>query len=87
MYERWFTSNLSQAIQCCNKQYDYNLGQKRRFPDMFVIKMCDIYYVLNPFEMHSMLINAAPHYIVYSRQTEKPNRNYQPKQTIPDLVW
>ena len=86
MYERWFTNNLSQAIQCCNEQYDYNLTKKRRFPDMFVIRMCSIYYVLNGFEMRSMLINAAPHYIVYSRKIKTPLLHQGPP-TIPDIVW
>ena len=87
MYEKGFTNHLSQAIQCCNKQYDYNITQKRHFPDMFVIKMCGIYYVLNGFEMQSVLVNAAHHYVVYSRETQKLRINNKPSSRTKDLVW
>ncbi len=68
MSELWWTSDESQAIQWCNDQYDQGYRKGVRYPDMFVVKFCGVFYVVNLFELSAHLMNASQSYVVYKRR-------------------
>ena len=82
MSDLWWTSDESQAIQWCNDQYDRGCRKRVRYPDMFVVKFCGVFYVVNLFELTSHLMNASQSYVIYKRR-KKSQKAKQSKLQKP----